>query len=192
MTGPSRRRLLAVVGGTIAVGAVGCLGDDANDTEETEPALESHPGDGPIEVPDGKICDGVCGMSAEEPAAWVGQLAHDDGTGAFFCSVGCLVAYVAAPEYAEGNDAPVTGAWVPDYVSKDVIDGLGAHYALEDDEDYEHEPMGINPRPFAAYEEAIAYVDSRERLTEDDIIEFPDFDLETARIYRGNRLPNPD
>lgn len=188
----SRRRVLTVLGGSVAVGIAGCLGDEPEPADEGSEDFPSHPGDGHTPVPEGHICDGVCGMSAEKPPEWIAQLAHDDGTGAFFCSVGCMVAYAVAPTYAEGNEAPIEGVWVPEYGSADIIDGLAASYALEDDEEYESEPMALNPRPFADRADAVAYVEARENLTADDIIALEEFDLETARIYRGNRLPSPD
>lgn len=191
----SRRRVVQVFGSGAIVGLAGCLGgistDDTGDTDddETTPAFRDHPGDEPREFEDW-FCDGVCGMSVSAHPQYNAQLAHDDGTGAFFCTSGCLLGYYVLPDH---HDAPsaITNIWVTDYETGDLIDGRSAYYVLIRDADLVSDPMGINPRPFAEQSAALAYLDDHDddSITENDIVQLTDIDTETIAIYRGNRLP---
>ena len=189
----SRRRLLLGAVGLFPGTVAGCLGEDSAGSggdDTPTPDLDHHRGDGHMPVPDGKICDSVCGMGASSPPDWVAQLAHEDGLGAFFCSVGCMVAYNADPEWSEGSEASVIGVWVTDYDSRAIIDGLDATYVLAQNEVPETGPMGTNPLPFEDRDVATAFVEEIDGLSADeDVVTFDDFDLDIARTYRGNRLP---
>ncbi|QSW98521.1 nitrous oxide reductase accessory protein NosL [Haloterrigena alkaliphila] len=202
MIGPAgrsfgRRRLLATVGAGTAVAVAGCLGgeEDAGDedgdggNEEHPYATElSHPGDEPIEFGDEDRCP-VCNMIAADYPDWQAQIAHADGVGAVFDTPGCLFAYAAAPP----TDEAVVGAWVTDFETGRLVEASDAFFVLVTDADaVPTETMKINPRPFASYDDAVAYLEEwgAEDLTEDDIVEFEAVDRDIAAIYRGNRLPD--
>lgn len=193
---PTRRELLRAsgVGATVTVG--GCLGTEGSDTpsDETPTAdFPVHEGSVPAPVPAGRQCDGICGMESAGFPEWNAQLAHGDGTGAFFCSPGGLLAYLFATEHVGGNDAPVEEIWVRDYGSKSLIDGKSAIFVIEADEGEQErgEPMGVNPRPFTDEPAAIAYVDDREWLSERAILPFDAIDYEIAYQYNAGRIPSP-
>ncbi|MEY7850861.1 nitrous oxide reductase accessory protein NosL [Natrarchaeobius sp. A-rgal3] len=200
---PTRRRVLASLGTGTAAGLAGCFGDANGDGGEggddtgdgTDEADEdhqyatnlAHPGDEPIEF-EGLRCP-VCNMQPADYPSWQSQLGHEDGTGAAFDTPGCLFAYYAAPP----TESPVEGAWVTDFETGDLIDATAAHYVIVTDENaVTGEVMGLNPRPFADREDAVAYLEEwdAESLTEDDIIGLADVDRDVAAIYRGNRLPD--
>lgn len=209
-----RRQFVCVTGAGAVLGLAGCTGEtpadeqapsgngeDADDADDAgdggddggnadEEEFASHPGDEPREVPAGHICNGVCGMEVIDYPDWNAQLAHANGMGAFFCTSGCMVGYLAAPDHVGAIDAEVVGAWVTDFESGDLIDGTEAYYALEDDIDRMEEPMRVNPRPFAERSDAVAYVEEYPDLEESDVVRLDEFDLETARIYRGYALPD--
>ena len=202
-----RRRFLTVCGGAalavgLPVGLAGCLGNESDDPEaetsssnsgaDVRSEFASHPGDGPATIPEEHSCDSVCRMTVRDFSEWSAQLAHDDGTGAFFCSAGCLIAYLVAPDWVEANDADIVGVWMREFETNEWIDGEAAYYALEHDDGRTDEPMGVNPRPFEVREDAEAYVERYDDLDDSDIITFSEFDLETAHIYRANRLPALD
>ena len=110
---------------------------------------------------------------------------------ASFCSVGCMIAYMVAPDHVEALDEEIVGVWVAEYGSSDQIDGENAYYVLETDPDRENEPMKLNPRPFVDRSDALEYVAESPHLSDVDIIGFDEFDLEVGRIYRSSRLPRP-
>nr|WP_276224480.1 nitrous oxide reductase accessory protein NosL [Halomicroarcula sp. DFY41] len=116
---------------------------------------------------------------------WNAQAVHDDNTRAFFCTSGCATTYYAVPDQFAATDADITGLWIRDLNSRELIDGTAAYYALETDGDRLDDPMQVNPAPFAAREDAVSYVDEVDYLTEDDIVELTAFDGELAEQYRG-------
>lgn len=198
----ARRRLLGAIGGGVCVGLAGCLGDDDADgngddgtddeddgDDEHQYAIDlEHPGDEPLEFTGQHNCP-VCNMTPADYPTWQAQLAHEDGTGALFDTPGCLFAYYAVPP----TDSDVAAAWVTDFETGDLIDATEAHFVLvTDDEPVPDEVMGLNPRPFADRDDAVAYLDEwdAEELTEDDIVGLDDVDHDVAAIYRGNRMPN--
>lgn len=140
-----------------------------------------------VDVPDDARC-AVCEMMAAEYPEWNAQAVHADGSRAFFCTSGCATTYYAVPGQFAETDADITGLWVRDLNSRDLVDGTAAHYALETDADRLEDPMRVNPAPFAAREDAVAYVDAVEYLTTDDVVELPAFDRELADQYRGRLL----
>ena len=193
--GLARRRLLGALGVGVAAGVGGCLGgesDAGNGGDDTpaqvyEPTMEGIE-DGPFEVPDGHRC-AVCGMPATDYFG-KGQLVHENGLAAVFDSPGCLFAYKASST----PDSPIAGAWTTDYETGDLIDATAAHFVLITDKEAATDPMGIDPRPYAAREDAVAFLEGweAEELSpaEDIIVGLEPVDLEIASIYRESRLPD--
>lgn len=193
-----RRRLLAAVGAAAATGAAGCLGEPGAgagggaDDGPDGPAgsgyvVDDHPIETPMEFTGEHKC-AVCAMTPANYADWMGQLAHEDGTGVFFCTPGCLTAYVAVPDYFGGPDAAVGTAWTTEFETGELIDATAAYFVLERAENPD-EPMHPNPRVFADREDADAYVDGSDDLGADDVIRFEGIDLDVARMFREYRLP---
>ncbi|WP_227134760.1 nitrous oxide reductase accessory protein NosL [Halorubellus salinus] len=141
----------------------------------------------PTDVPQDAQC-AVCNMKAANFPTWNAQAVHADDTREFFCTSGCATTYYAVPGEFADTDADIAGLWVRDMESRDLVDGTTAYYALETDADRLDDPMRVNPAPFAAREDAVAYVDEVEYLTEDDIVELAAFDRELAEQYRGQLL----
>lgn len=194
----TRRRLLAAAGAGAAVAASGCLGENGTDVAEASDESDDvtfppHAGETPEPVPEGRSCDGVCGMESAAFPEWNAQLAHADGTGAFFCSPGGLLAYLNAPEHTGANEADVERVWVRDFETKELIDAEPAYFALEEDEDEQQrgEPMGVNPRPFADEDAARAYVADRAWLSVDAVVPFSGLDYSVAHQYNTGRIPQP-
>jgi len=140
-----------------------------------------------VAVPEDARC-AVCEMKAANFPAWNAQAVHEDDTRAFFCTSGCATTYYAVPEQFAETDAAIAGLWVRDLNSEALVDGTAAYYALETDADRLDDPMGVNPAPFAAREDAVAYVDEVDYLTESDVVELSAFDREQAEQYRGRLL----
>ncbi|WP_408958890.1 nitrous oxide reductase accessory protein NosL [Natrinema sp. 74] len=195
--GLERRRLLGALGAGVTVGTAGCLGglsgaDDGSgeDDEKAQVYEPTHEGvdEGPIEFTADQNC-AVCNMT---PTDWPGrqsQLVHENGLAAVFDSPGCLFAY----KVSSTPDSPTAGAWTTDYETGDLIDATAAHFVLITDEQAAEDPMGIDPRPYAAREDAMAFLEEweAENLTEDDVIVgLEPVDMEIAAIYRGARLPD--
>lgn len=204
-----RRRILATLGTTTAVGVAGCFGEespddrgdadrddqdasngaDAPDRSDDDDRIYEHDGEDPIEYDDDRRC-AVCAMHPSEYPGWNGQLAHENDEGAVFCTPGCLFAYYASPEHFAGPDEPVVAAWTTDFETEETIDATAATFALENDpEETEDDPMRINPRPFADSDDALTYVEERGHLDDDDLAPLDDVDEEVAAIYREERLP---
>ncbi|WP_226481613.1 nitrous oxide reductase accessory protein NosL [Natrinema amylolyticum] len=194
--GVDRRGLLGALGAGAAAGIAGCLGgqpgDSGNDNDDPpaqvyEPSLEDVP-DGPFEFPEGHRC-AVCGMPATKYFG-KGQLVHENGLAAVFDSPGCLFAYTVSST----PDSPVAGAWTTDYETADLIDATEAHFVLITDKEAAEDPMGIDPRPYADREHAVAFLEGWEAEDlspdEDIIVGLDDVDLELVSIYRGTRLPD--
>ncbi|WP_254763749.1 nitrous oxide reductase accessory protein NosL [Natrinema marinum] len=193
--GLERRRLLGALGAGAAVGIAGCLGGSGDDTDDSGTDDEraqvyepTHEGvdEGPIEFTENQRC-AVCGMTPTDYFG-KGQLVHENGLAAVFDSPGCLFAY----KVSSTPDSPVADAWTTDYETGDLIDATAAYFVLITDEQAAEDPMGIDPRPFAAREDATAFLEewTAEDLTEDDIIVgLESVDMDIAAIYRGSRLP---
>jgi len=130
----------------------------------------------------------VCDMKPAEYPDWNAQAVHDDGTRAFFDTAGCLVTYYAVPDRFAETEAPISGAWVTDFETRELVDGTTAHYALETDSDRVDDPMRLNPAPFADRADAVAYVEAVDYLTTDDVVELDAFDRELAGRYRSRFL----
>ena len=209
----ARRTFLGTLVAGVAAGTAGCIGgsdddgaDDAGDdrdhdhddhaehddqggTGDADAALADHPGDGPIDPPSDRRCDGVCGMVVEEYPEWDAQVAHADETGAFFCSAGCMVGYYIDPPALDGSEAAVVSVWVSAFDDGVLIDGTEASYVLDDDFERMDEPMGLNPRPFADREDAVAWAEETDGLSADDVAGLEAFDFELADMYRPGRVP---
>lgn len=194
----ARRRVLSAIGAGACVGLAGCIGDaggeddgDESESEDDEhpnaPHLEE-PGDEPIEFSHGQHC-AVCGMGPTDYSDWYSQLAHETEERAIFCSSGCMTAYLADVPV----DSEIVGAWTVDYETGELIDALEAHFVIVTDESGadDNDVMGLNPRPFADEDDALAYLEEwdAEELTEDDIIGFEEIDAEVAAHYRPGRFP---
>ena len=140
-----------------------------------------------VDVPDDARC-AVCDMKAANFPEWNAQTVHTDDTREFFCTSGCATTYYAATDEFAETDADIAGLWVRDLESRELIDGMSAYYALETDSDRLDDPMRLNPAPFANREDAVAYVDEVDTLTEADIVELSAFDRDLASQYRGRFL----
>ena len=140
-----------------------------------------------VDVPADARC-AVCDMKAANFPEWNAQAVHGDDTREFFCSTGCATTYYAAPEEFASTDADVVGLWVRDLNTAAFIDGTAASYALETDSDRLSDPMRLNPAPFASREDALAYVNEVEYLSESDVVELSAFDRDLASQYRGRFL----
>jgi hypothetical protein len=196
--GFERRRLLGALGVGIAAGVAGCLGgnqpgSNGDDTDDGPPAQVYEPtlenvSEGPFEIPENHRC-AVCGMTANNYFG-TGQLVHENGLAAVFDSPGCLFAY----KVSSTPDSPIVGAWTTDYETGDRIDATEAHFVLITDKEAAEDPMGIDPRPYADREDAVAFLEGweAEDLSPDDdiIVGLEEVDLELASIYRGTRLPD--
>ena len=176
---PVRRRFLAAVGGAIAAGLAGCASDGG---PAADGALDE-----PASIPSDAACP-VCQMVPADYPDWNAQAVHEDGQRAFFDTSGCMLAYYVEPGEFADADAPVAGVWVTDFETRETIDGLTAHYALETDPGRVDDPMMVNPAPFADRADAVAYVDAVDYLTTDDVVGVEAFDRELAERYRGRFL----
>ena len=195
----SRRRVLAAVGTTLAVGLAGCAddddgteGDDAatenGDTAGNSEFLVDHPVDEPKEFADSHMC-AVCSMGVTNYADRMAQLAHEDGDGAMFCSPGCLFAYAVEPVHFGGSDGEIAGAWVVTFDTGELVDADEASFVIDRDDNRADAPMQIDPHVYEVEEDALAFVEEHDDLEESDVIEFSAVDGDVARIYRLERLP---
>ncbi|WP_254862359.1 nitrous oxide reductase accessory protein NosL [Halovivax gelatinilyticus] len=198
----SRRAVLTTLAGSAAALA-GCtdLGgsggnDDGDPTDDPGGAGDFYNAgavaqdDHPITEPasfDRTSCP-VCNMSAENAHGWMCQLAHADGTGLFFDSPGCLLAYYVLPE-THATDDDVERIWFTDYQTRDLFDAEEGYLIDERNFDRHSYPMSGSPLPVETDEQAEAYVEEYDDLSEDDVNTIDDVDREFAEFYRGNRMP---
>jgi nitrous oxide reductase accessory protein NosL len=201
--------MLKTLGASAAVGvgatATGCIGgngddEDGNETDdgEDDDANETDTDDGtetaePVDFPEDAECP-VCNMMSAEYPDWNAQVVHEDGDRAYLCTSGCMTAYKAYPEEfsvsdSSGAGSDIAGVWVTGYETREVIDGKEAEYALENDPERVDDPMMVNPAPFEEREDAVAYVEEVDHLTEEDIVGYDELDAETADMYRGQLTP---
>ncbi|TMT86155.1 hypothetical protein E2L06_05920 [Haloterrigena sp. H1] len=196
--GLERRRLLGVLGAGATAAIAGCLGggtegdgsEDGDDEQAQvyEPSIEGVE-EGPVEYTRSQRCD-VCGMPVTKYDG-KSQIVHENGQAAVFDFPGCLFAY----KVSSTPDSPIQGAWTTDYeTGSDDIDAMEAHYVLITDKEAAEDPMGIEPRPYANRDDAVAFLESweAEELSpdEDIIVGLDEVDMEIAKIYRKNRLPD--
>lgn len=204
----TRRRTLAVGGGTVLTFALaGCStdgdGEDtptepatATPTEGTEPAGETAESTGtgpdagsvgPLDVPDDANC-AVCNMLPAKFPDYNAQLQYESADPQFFCSNGCMASFAAIPDHFDESyaDASIAAAFVHDHDTKAWIDGQAASYVLEMNADRVDDPMRINPLAFDTEADAVAYVEEYDDLSSDDIVGFDDFDRDLAEQYRAS------
>ncbi len=192
-----RRRFVgALLAGTTVV--AGCLdGEPEGDEQPADP--EDDDGDvpdgdelgEPTAFPDDRQC-AVCSMIAAEYPDWNGQLVHGDGHREYFCSTGCLVAYVFAPaKFTAGDpEEPIEGIWATEFSTGDLVDVTEGHLVYEQDRERQAFPMPMgSPLAFAEHEDALAYVDEHDDLEADEhLLTLADVDREVAEFYRAPRL----
>lgn len=151
-------------------------------------AVDDHPVDEPVVFADSHRCP-VCTMGPTSYPGWACQLAHADGTGLFFESPGCLLAYVVVPR-GHPTESPIERTWFVDYAETELFDAADGSLVAETEVENQHGPMSGSPVPFATRERAVAYVEDADHLAEDAIITMDDVDFELADFYRGNRMPD--
>ncbi|SNR65273.1 nitrous oxide reductase accessory protein NosL [Halorubrum vacuolatum] len=179
----------------------GCLGSD-EDGGDPEEAGDDSTGEQtalsePTDFPEGEAC-AVCNMITEEYPEWNAQLVKTDETRVYFCSSGCMLAYITDPEHFGGEDEVVEGVWVTDYDTGELIDGMQAYYVRVKESGHIDDIMGMNPTPFESREAAESLID---RLNDEydgaydaaeDVIRFDDFDRDLAMHYRANFFDGDD
>lgn len=198
----TRRWLLATaVAGTMPLVA-GCQvdsaggddgpgGDESSDDPPYNAAMTSiddHPITEPLEFEEGQRCP-VCNMQPPDYPRWNCQLAHSDGTGLFFDSPGCLLAYHVITE-SHPTEAPIERLWFTEFGEYELFDAADGFLVKETDLENQNGPMSGSPVPFATRERAVAYVEAADHLGTDAIIAADDIDRELAEFYRDNRMPD--
>jgi len=187
----TRRRLVAAGLGMLTAGLAGCAGGPAGDggtataTETSAPDTEASLSE-PATVPEDAEC-AVCNMMPAKFPDYNAQLTVEAGDRVFFCSTGCLAAYYADPGHFEAahEGATVAGVWVHDHETTDLIDAETGWFVRETKADRVPDPMGANPVPFVAEDDANAYIESYDDLSASALLRLDDFDMELARFYRG-------
>ncbi|MFC3956956.1 nitrous oxide reductase accessory protein NosL [Halovivax cerinus] len=196
---PTRRHVLAAVGVAGGSALAGCLSDpepEASATEDRIPysaaavAIDDHPLSEPLRFSGENSCP-VCTMTPADYLPWSCQLAHADGTGLFFESPGCLLAYRAVTR-AHPTDAPIERIWFIDQDTREMFDAADGFLVKETALESQASPMSGSPVPFATEERAMAYVDDADHLDADDVLTIDDVDRELAAFYRGGRMPDSD
>lgn len=145
----------------------------------------------PTDVPPDANC-AVCNMVPAEYPDWNAQLVHEDSERAYFCTPGCLATYYVVPEQFAATDAPITGAWVNDFETRELIDAFQARFVLETEPDRVEDPMQLNPLPFADEADATAYVEQYDDLDDGDVVSIDEFDRDIAELYRAQLLDERD
>ena len=201
-----RRQLLASMGCGSVVAVAGCLSgtdDESNNGESNDdesngdpdpsyagrtPYMEDdHPIDEPVEFTDDQDCP-VCQMRVARYGDWRAQLAHEDGTGIFFDTPGCLLAYYVDYELFDSSDEPIAAVWLTDFDTGRMFEASDGYLVRETDFDRHQFPMGGSPIPLESREDAVAYVEEYDDLDEADVITIDDVDRELAKEYRGGRM----
>ncbi|KAB1190054.1 hypothetical protein GJR96_17945 [Haloferax sp. MBLA0076] len=177
---PTRRTYLKLGGLTATAALAGCLGGAPTADGGAQTDVE------PADVPDDASC-AVCNMMPAKFPDYNAQLAYESNDHQFFCSTGCMTTFAAVPgHFDEAFDGETpAGAWAHDHQTKALVDGQSAFYVLEMNPDRVDDPMMKNPLAFASRDDAVAYVDQYDDLSEDDIVAFDAFDRELAEQYRA-------
>lgn len=198
---PARRRLLTSIGAGATVAMAGCLSgtDDESDDDgagdgghyvgRTPYMEDDHPVDEPVEFTDDHDCP-ICQMRVARYADWRAQLAHEDGTGIFFDTPGCLLAYYVDYELLDSSEEPIATVWLTDFESGRLFEAADGYLVHEPDENRHQIPMGPSPIPFSSRDDAEAYVEEYDDLSADAVITIDDVDRELAKEYRGGRMPD--
>jgi len=182
----SRRRFVAVAS-ALTAGLAGCAGGDATPTATPTASATATPArTDPASVPDDASC-AVCNMVPANFPDYNAQLTVEGDGRVFFCSSGCLGAYYVDPGHFEPSHEGATfaGLWVHDHGTKELIDATAAWFVRETNADRVDDPMQRNPLPFADRADAEAYVAEYDDLTDADLLQLADFDMELATFYRG-------
>lgn len=191
-----RRAYLATTGVCSLALATGCLGGADRDSEPTDDqfynaanvSIADHPVTEPVSFTDSHRCP-VCNMQPVDYRTWASQLAHADGTGLFFETPGCLLAYRAVG-HSHPTEAPIERIWFTDYGTNELFDAADGFLVRETAVETQDEPMSGSPVPFATRERAAAYVDDAGHLDTDAILTLDDVGDDLARFYRGTRMPD--
>ena len=159
-------------------------------TTTAEPSLAE-----PVAVTGDDRC-AVCNMKPAMYPAWNAQfgLDVDGGQRAHACSPGCAVAFYASPgRFVDGaSQAAIVGGWVHDVATGTLVAAAEAAWVLERDADRIEAPMMRNPLPFAAEDDARAYVARYDDLTRHDVVDLATFDVALAAHFRAKFLPEVD
>jgi nitrous oxide reductase accessory protein NosL len=176
----TRRRLVAAAG-VLTAGLAGCAGDDATPTSTVAAAPTE-----PASVPADAAC-AVCNMVPANFPDYNAQLTVEGDGRVFFCSSGCLGAYYVDPGHFGPSHAGATfaGIWVHDHETTELIDATTAWFVRETNAERVDDPMQRNPLPFGDRADAETYVTEYDDLSEEDILELSDFDMDLATLYRG-------
>ncbi|ARS90667.1 hypothetical protein B1756_13640 [Natrarchaeobaculum aegyptiacum] len=200
-----RRWLLGTIGTGATLAVAGCLdgnGEEVAEPDDPEPEPDDdggdpeagddveelsldEPADFPTDDDEGECA--VCNMHSVDYPDWNAQVVHEDGHREYFCSKGCLVAYYYAPTAFSGEDADeeIVGVWATSFESGELIDATEGYFVYEQDRDRHDYPMPRgSPPAFESREEAIAYVEEYDELSEDDLFTLEDVDEEIAMFYR--------
>ncbi len=188
----NRRRFLGSVAGITVLG--GCLGDDEesdtdsqNGGDDSTPRLvedESFPPvSEPATVPPEPLC-GVCNMTPADYPHSNAQVVHQDESRQFFCTPGCLATYSVATASLAETDAPIENEWARDTSHESLVDAHDLHWVLDTNPDRGIDPMR-NPLPYEDHDDALAWVDDHEDLSEDDIVTFDEITVADAEEYRA-------
>lgn len=183
----SRRRFVAATS-ALTAGLAGCAGGEDGDATATSTpaATPTTPLTDPASVPAEASC-AVCNMVPANFPDYNAQLTVEAGDRVFFCSSGCLGAYYVDPGNFESSHEGATfaGLWVHDHETTELIDAQSAWFVRETNADRVDDPMQRNPLPFADRADATAYVADYDDLSEADILQLADFDMDLATFYRG-------
>lgn len=198
----TRRRLLATAAVVAAPPVAGCQVNSSNGDDDPSGAessddppynaamasIDDHPITEPLEFEEGQRCP-VCNMQPPNYPRWNCQLAHGDGTGLFFGSPGCLLAYHVITE-SHPTEAPIERLWFTEFGEYELFDAAEGFLVRETNFSGTSNPMSGSPLPFATRERASAYVDEAAHLDDAAIIAADDIDRELAEFYRDNRMPD--
>lgn len=183
----NRRTALGLIAGTLAL--PGCLGDDTGGADEDDEPVRLVEDDAfppvtePADVPPEPLC-GVCNMTPAAYPAVNGQVAHEDGARAFFCSPGCLVTYAVATETVAETDSPVATAWARDANHEALLRAGSLYWVLDTSPDRGLDPMR-NPLPYEDHDDALEWVEAHDDLAPEDVAAFGDITVADVEEYRA-------
>lgn len=205
-----RRRILQLIGAGSIGGIAGCLDTDSAEADEPRDEDESEtpdPADSeaapetgetaaadlrePVTVPADRTC-AVCNMVPAEYPDWNAQLVHEQGDREFFCSSGCMAAYIADPPRFEGPDTAVETIWVTGFETGELHEATAVVFVRVTDSEHVDDIMGRNPVPFAEREDADAFLTDFDAYDESDLLTIDDFDRDLAEFYRSRFFAEED
>lgn len=204
-----RRRILYLIGAGSISGIAGCLDTQSTEADETAGDDESatpDPADAapatdestaavdgiePVSVPVDREC-AVCNMVPAEYPEWNAQLVHEQGDREFFCSSGCMAAYIADPPRFGGPDTAVESIWVTGFETGELYEATSVVFVRVTDSEHVDDIMGRNPIPFAERGDAEAFVTDFDAYDESDLLTIDAFDRELAEFYRSRFFAEED